>query len=221
MSSLSRNRIFTRLNAARRIMPVPLPGAADISVERLGREARVEKLKTLMKEMRTEVHIVKTESFMESLTMILKNKGIKELLYSPEKEIGTALEECRKDDISNLPELIVYGDNFEEFKPRLFEVQASITSTAGAIADTGAIILCPDEKEPRLMSLVPPIHIAVLAAEKIYNSLSEVIHSEGWSKNMPTNLLLISGPSKTADIELTLAFGVHGPKELILFIVEE
>ncbi|MGD8446415.1 MAG: LUD domain-containing protein [Desulfobacterales bacterium] len=38
---------------------------------------------------------------------------------------------------------------------------------------------------------------------------------------MPTNIVLVSGPSKTADIEMTLAFGVHGPKELIVLIVED
>ena len=70
------------------------------------------------------------------------------------------------------------------------------------------------------MSLVPPIHIAVLRADKIYNSLLEVMQKENWSANMPTNAFLISGPSKTADIELVLAFGVHGPKELIVLIVE-
>jgi L-lactate dehydrogenase complex protein LldG len=71
------------------------------------------------------------------------------------------------------------------------------------------------------MSLVPPVHIAVLANDKIYGSLSEVIHKEGWSDKLPANVLLISGPSKTADIELTLAFGVHGPKELILLILDD
>ena len=70
------------------------------------------------------------------------------------------------------------------------------------------------------MSLVPPIHIAVIEAEKIYNTFSEVIQTENWPDKMPTNVLLISGPSKTADIELTLAFGVHGPKELIVLIVK-
>lgn len=69
------------------------------------------------------------------------------------------------------------------------------------------------------MSLVPPVHIAVLKASGIYDTLSAAMKEEGWAERMPTNLLLISGPSKTADIELTLAFGVHGPKELIVLIL--
>jgi L-lactate dehydrogenase complex protein LldG len=102
----------------------------------------------------------------------------------------------------------------------VFNVDAGITSAAGAIAETGALILWPTEKEPRLMSIVPPIHIAVLQADKIYNSLSEVMQTENWSAKMPSNVVLVSGPSKTADIEMTLAFGVHGPKELIVLILE-
>ena len=45
--------------------------------------------------------------------------------------------------------------------------------------------------------------------------------TENWSAQMPTNAILISGPSKTADIEMTLAFGVHGPRELIVLIIED
>jgi L-lactate dehydrogenase complex protein LldG len=67
---------------------------------------------------------------------------------------------------------------------------------------------------------VPPIHIAVLRADSIFDSLGEALSSRRWAEAMPTNLLLISGPSKTADIELTLAFGVHGPKELMVLVVE-
>ncbi len=120
----------------------------------------------------------------------------------------------------DLPELVPYDVAVEEIKERVFNVAAGITSTMGGIADTGALILWSSKEEPRLMSLVPPIHIAVLQADKIYNSLLEVMQKENWSANMPTNAFLISGPSKTADIELVLAFGVHGPKELIVLIVE-
>ena len=105
-------------------------------------------------------------------------------------------------------------------KKTVFKADAGITSTYGAIAETGALILWSSAEEPRQMSLVPPIHIAVLKADKIYNTLVEVMQQENWAGGMPTNAFLISGPSKTADIELTLAFGVHGPKELIVLVID-
>ena len=70
------------------------------------------------------------------------------------------------------------------------------------------------------MSLVPPIHIAVLEASGLYSTFHEAMHEQNWASGMPTNALLVSGPSKTADIEQTLAYGVHGPKELIVLVVE-
>jgi L-lactate dehydrogenase complex protein LldG len=107
-----------------------------------------------------------------------------------------------------------------DFKETLFKVDVGITSTRGAIAETGAIVLWPGEKEPRLLSLVPPVHIAILEADKIFNTFCEMVQTENWPEHMPTNAVLVSGPSKTADIELVLAFGVHGPKELIVLILE-
>jgi L-lactate dehydrogenase complex protein LldG len=71
------------------------------------------------------------------------------------------------------------------------------------------------------MSIVPSIHIAVLKADTIHSTLLDAIREENWPERMPTNIVLVSGPSKTADIEMTLAFGVHGPKELIVLIVED
>ena len=72
------------------------------------------------------------------------------------------------------------------------------------------------------MSLVPPIHFALLDAGKLYDTLFEAMVEQGWSDALPTNALLVSGPSKTADIQVTLAYGAHGPKELIvLLLVDE
>ena len=68
------------------------------------------------------------------------------------------------------------------------------------------------------MSLVPPVHIVLLDASKIYNTFFEAQQAEGWANGLPTNSLLISGPSKTADIQQTLAYGAHGPKELVVLI---
>jgi L-lactate dehydrogenase complex protein LldG len=100
-------------------------------------------------------------------------------------------------------------------------IPASLTAARAAVAETGTLILWPDEHEPRLMSLVPPVHIVLVEAGRIYNTFFEAMQSEGWKDGMPTNALLISGPSKTADIQVTLAYGAHGPKELVVLLLGE
>ena len=111
---------------------------------------------------------------------------------------------------------------FADWKDDLFDVcQAGITHCAGAIADTGTLVLLPDGGEPRTLSLVPPCHIALLAASTIADNLAGLVNTGRWQQAMPTNLLLVSGPSKTADIQQTLAYGAHGPSRLLVVLVED
>jgi L-lactate dehydrogenase complex protein LldG len=221
MSEQSRQRIFARLAAGSRQASTPIAQPDPMPVKIYSRPQKIEKLKTLMEAMRTEVHITDAQNWIHKLEEILKLRGLKSLVYPPQTALGDALESHWENAASGLPQLIPYEEKIEDFKDRLFTIDAGITSTAGAIADPGALILWPSDKEPRLMSLVPSIHIAVLEADKIFSSFLEAMQKEKWSTKMPTNVVLISGPSKTADIEMTLAFGVHGPKELIVLILEK
>lgn len=221
MSDSSRDQILNRLHAAIGEQPQVIPEPAGLPQESLDRSQKIEKLKALMEAVRTEVHVIENQDWTTVLKDILKKRDLRTLLYAPGTPVGDRLQEAWTEDPNNLPELVTYDGNIEAFKEQLFGIDAAVTSTLGGIAETGALILWPDEKEPRLMSLVPPIHIAILRADKIHTTFSEAMQAEDWAKNMPTNVLLISGPSKTADIELTLAFGVHGPKELIVLILHE
>ena len=220
MSEQSRDRIFARLSAGSRQPSTSVPQPEPMPVKTYNRTDKIEKLKTLMEAMRTEVHITSAQNWIHQLEEILKKRELKSLVYPPQTTLGDTLESHWENDPSGLPQLIPYEKKIEDFKDRLFTIDAGITSTAGAIADPGALILWPSEKEPRLMSLVPSIHIAVLEADKIFSSFLEAMQKEKWSTKMPTNVVLISGPSKTADIEMTLAFGVHGPRELIVLILD-
>ena len=183
----------------------------------LSRADKVARLKRLMENMHAEVVVTDNQNWTTALKNVLRQRSLNGLLYAPATPIGTTLAEMWESD---LPPLVGYDQVVEESKERLFTIDAGITSTKGGLADVGALILWPDADEPRLMSLAPAVHIAVLEAAHIHGSLADAIAHERWQDGMPTNALLISGPSKTADIELVLTFGVHGPKELIVLILD-
>lgn len=163
-----------------------------------------------------EVHRVPKAQWINWLAVELPKRGLRRVLTGTgaigEQLGSTAIRGTR---------LSRYDRDIETWKPELFaEVDVAITGTRCGIAETGSLVLWPDENEPRLMSLVPPVHIALLDAAKLHPTLSRAMQAENWALRMPTNALLISGPSKTADIEQTLAYGIHGPKQLITLLLE-
>jgi L-lactate dehydrogenase complex protein LldG len=181
---------------------------------------KVLQLKSMMEEVHTEVRLCTESDWESTLRTIVKEKGIGKLLYGIKTVLAEQLLNMRQQTPDTMPELFEYEQPIEESKDLLFGIDASITTTRGGIAETGSLILWTTPNEPRLMSLIPPIHIAVLHADTIYNTFWEVVNTEQWNSGMPTNALLISGPSKTADIEQTLVYGVHGCKELVVLLIQ-
>jgi len=72
---------------------------------------------------------------------------------------------------------------------------------------------------PRLASLLPPVHVAILRADRIYSNLPALVTALAEKGTAGSNLVIITGPSRTADIEMTLTRGVHGPGEVHVVIV--
>jgi len=99
----------------------------------------------------------------------------------------------------------------------LAEIPAGLVEAKAGIADTGTIIL--DTEEQLLASLLPPLLIALLPADRVAASTSEALAllSDRWMAG--GRLTLVTGPSRTADIEKKLVLGVHGPKDLVVVIV--
>jgi L-lactate dehydrogenase complex protein LldG len=172
----------------------------------------------MMTAIRTDVHIVEPDAWLDRLKELAREKGWKRLLYGPGGTNRPGHRGGLASRYGGLPELVAYTEPVETFKDDLFQIDAGITSVARGWPKPAPWSCGPHRHEPRLMSLVPPVHVAVLDADTIYNSLAEMMAAENWAAGMPTNALLISGPSKTADIEFTLVFGVHGPKELIVIL---
>jgi len=100
----------------------------------------------------------------------------------------------------------------------IFAFDVGITTAQAAIAETGTLVLDSARERNRLVSLVPPVHIAIVDAASIFQTLAEAlafIHQNG---EISPSVTFVTGPSRTADIELTLAIGVHGPQELYVIV---
>lgn len=102
----------------------------------------------------------------------------------------------------------------------LFKFDVGVTAAQAGIAETGTLVLDSSVEQNRLVSLVPPVHVAILDASRIYQTLGETLAALQSGAELSPAITFITGPSRTADIELTLALGVHGPQELYVIIDE-
>jgi len=217
--SEARKAIFARLNQ-RRVSATKQDCKAPLATKHLNKTEAKNLLIEKLQENRAEVYSIPSSSWTETLTAIATERGYKTWLFgknlSGAKTASKALE-----SVSNEISVIQYDSDYETLREVLFhQVDVSVTSVKAAIAETGTLLLIPDKNEPRMMSLIPPVHIAILKQSDIVTSFQQIANNPPWQgKNMPTNILFISSPSKTADIQQTIAYGAHGPKKLIVLII--
>jgi len=98
-------------------------------------------------------------------------------------------------------------------------IRAGITGVPAAVAETGSLFIPGGEGRPLTASLLPEIHIAILRASDIHASLEELFIR--FEMDDYPSAALVTGPSRTADIEMTLTIGVHGPGELHVFLIDD
>jgi L-lactate dehydrogenase complex protein LldF len=104
----------------------------------------------------------------------------------------------------------------EDFDP---QVKVGISGALGAIAETGTLILPSGSGRPQFVSLTPEIHLVVLRSSAIYQNLAQILELREVKE--ASAIALISGPSRTADIEMTLTIGVHGPRQVHVYCLED
>lgn len=112
--------------------------------------------------------------------------------------------------------------NRAELRQKAIDADIGITGVDYAIAETGTCVLLTRKKVSRVVSLLPPVHIAVVESGQVLPSLDELFtlrRREFMSGRLGSYMNLISGPSRSADIEYKLISGVHGPGEVHMVLL--
>jgi L-lactate dehydrogenase complex protein LldG len=130
-------------------------------------------------------------------------------IYCVEQEIRARLTENHFTDFTDAP---------------LSESEAAITGCELLIARTGSIVLSSANPSGRTVSVYAPVHLCIAYPRQLVYDIRDALQSvkdKYAPGRLPSLLTLASGPSRTADIEKTLVVGVHGPKEVYVFLVDE
>ncbi len=142
----------------------------------------------------------------ERLAALLKERGIARIqAWAPEH-----LPEGLLDSLSSVGIQV-------DFEPDP-AISVGLTGTSGGIAETGTLIVPGGPGRPQTASLLPEVHITILRADRVYADLPQAVSLEEIRSTSST--ALISGPSRTADIEMTLTIGVHGPRQVLVFCIQ-
>ena len=148
--------------------------------------------------------------------------------YGPSDEFLRALiadENVRRAVVSKAPAAMEFGARLARLgvevvpysRAAAVDADLGVSCPFAGIAATGSLVQDSTLEGGRGVSLVPRVHLALLPASKIVPTTAQVLRTlTGRVGNMPANVVLISGPSRTGDIEMILTVGVHGPIKVIV-----
>ncbi len=223
----SRERILQRLYASQ--MPAQASQTTGVQAEhaagwtQLAQSEWLASFKQNLLDNHAEVIETTTANWAGELAQQLTARGVKRLL-SGEHEQGKVLLNALAQFAEQ--QQIIPVDAFLLTEPLSKEalflsIDAGFSVASAGLAETGSLLVETGPQEPRALSLVPPLNIILLNASAITASFLTLVQAQKLPAHMPTNVLLISGPSKTADIQQTLAYGAHGPKELMVLLLTD
>jgi L-lactate dehydrogenase complex protein LldG len=126
---------------------------------------------------------------------------------------------CKEKDVQNL--MLGFAPHLN-FYDSLHDCDTSITSCELLVSRTGSILLSSAYESGRTSSVYAPVHICIAFTHQLVYDIKDALVQlkEKYGSNLPSFISLATGPSRTADIEKTLVVGVHGPKEVFVFLIE-
>jgi L-lactate utilization protein LutC len=143
-------------------------------------------------------NVLLTQNPTLAVIQLLKSRGVDKIHLEP----------------NTLDEMILRAAGIEFTHEPDPQILVGVTKAVCGLADTGSVLIADGKGDPLMASLLPEIHIAILKSSDIFPSLPDAMPLIKDTRAA----VFITGPSRTADIEMTLTIGVHGPKELHIFL---
>lgn len=215
------NHIRTTLGRTQPITTPPTPPAVDDPTVRL--TDADQDLTALFVENATSTGMQVTrctaETLVQSLQQLIGTQNIKSITFNC-PSLGELQNEI-KASLQNIGVVCEPWENDREMKKH-YEVDAGICDVHAALAETGTLVCESGPQHARGHSLVVEIHIAIVKASDILPDMIDLMprYNEQTPDQLPSAIALITGPSKTADIEGILITGVHGPGQVFTLVVD-
>lgn len=171
----------------------------------------LEEMKQKMSDNKYIVEEVNEYNLEEKINEIVASYNYEKLIYPA--NLGLNLEKIKA------KKKICFDKEIEHLRAELFQSDFSIINAKAGVSSHGVALILSSKEQPRMLSLVPKLCIVLLKKENVLRSLSEALNLvKKENEILPSNILFIAGPSRTADIELITIFGVHGPQKVHIIL---
>ena len=166
------------------------------------------------------------ENAMAHIQSLADSLGVKSAVRSDQDVFGQVLVDASLEATGIIVTTVSHSADRsrESLRSSIIAADVGLTGADYAVAETGSVVVLPRKGLSRLVSVVPPVHLALVRPEDLVEDLDDLFllrrleyHEKGG--DMGSYLNFITGPSRTADIEQTLVVGVHGPKEVHLVLL--
>ncbi|EAJ7598828.1 lactate utilization protein C [Campylobacter coli] len=205
ISNKSKEKILLALNEAYEAKDFTCQASIDPVEHIQTKEDALAEMKQKMSDNKYIVENATKETLEEKINEIITKYNYKKMIYGT--DLGLDLNKIQAE------EKICFDKEIENLRYEVFHSDFSIVHARAGVSSHGVALIPSSKGQPRMLSLAPKLCIVLLKKEDIVKSLSEALNLvKKENEILPTNILFIAGPSRTADIELITVFGVHGPQ---------
>lgn len=211
ISQRSKEQILTRLKKAHKDSSFVNKPSID-PVEHIQKSGdMLEELKRKMTDNKYIVEECAKEELEDKINSIVANYGYTKMIYG--ENLGLDIDKIKAQ------EKVCFNKEIEELRQEVFHSEFSIVRARVGVSSHGVALVHSSSTQPRMLSLAPTLCIMLLEKKNIVGSLAEALNLiKTENPVLPSNLLFIAGPSRTADIELITVFGVHGSQKVHIIL---